>query len=195
MAEAANLAQVGLNDKYNDLKQEHEALKNEAAQAKRALHQRDTDAVRFAEKNAAADQKIAELEAGMGKLEQAGATQFKELQNQLAASQDAAQGRENDLRDALSQSGDLREKLAKMAASEADLKLKIERLEKLLEDQRKTAGRSLQSRILELEAMLDAEQRRADELPEIPTVAMMKRKLASKAANSATVAESKASGS
>lgn len=195
MAEAANLAQVGLNDKYNDLKQEHEALKNEAAQAKRALHQRDTDAVRFAEKNAAADQKIAELEAGMGKLEQAGATQLKELQNQLAASQDAAQGRENDLRDALSQSGDLREKLAKMAASEADLKLKIERLEKLLEDQRKTAGRSLQSRILELEAMLDAEQRRADELPEIPTVAMMKRKLASKAANSATVAESKASGS
>ena len=86
-----------------------------------------------------------------------------------------------------------------MAASEADLQLKIERLEKQLEDQRKTAGRSLQSRILELEAMLDAEQRRADELPEIPTVAMMKRKLTSKAANAATVAstaaESKASGS
>ena len=197
MAEAANLAQVGLNDKYKDLKQEHEALKSDAAQTRKALHQRDTDAARLAEKNAAAEQKIAELEAGMGKLEQDGAAQLKELQNHLAASQDAAQGKDSELRDALSKLGDLREKLAQMTASDADLRSKIERLELLLADQRKTAGRSLQSRILELEAMLDAEQRRADELPEIPTVAMVKRQLATKAANSATVSTttSKVSGS
>jgi len=187
MAEVANVAQMALNDKYNDLKQDHDALKNEAAQAKKALHQRDTEAARLAEKNAAAEQKIAELDAGMGKLEQAGASQVKDLQREITSLHDAAQGKENDLRDAMAQLGDLREQLAKSNASDADLRAKIERLEMLLSEQRKTAGLSLQSRILELETMLDAEQRRADELPEIPKVAMVKHQVTSKAANSATV--------
>ncbi len=187
MAEAANLAQTGLNDKYNDLKQEHEALKGEANQAKSALHQRDTDAVRLAEQNTAAERKIAELEAGMGKLEQAGASQLRDLQRDLAATQEAAAGKDKDLQGALSQLGDLREKLAQMTASDAELRSKIEKLEMLLAEQRKTAGRSLQSRIVELEAMLDAEQRRADELPEIPKVALVKHQVTSKAANSSTV--------
>ena len=185
MAEAANAAQTALNDKYNDLRQERDALKNEAAQAKRALHDADTGAARLTEKNAAAEQRIAELEAGMGKLEQAGAGQLKGLQQELAASQEAMRGKDNDLKDALTQLGDLREKLAQMSASDADLRAKIERLEMLLAEQRKHAGRSLQSRILELEAMLDAEQRRADELPEIPMVTRVKQ--TTKAANASTV--------
>lgn len=196
MAEASNAAQAALNDKYNDLRQERDALKNEAAQAKRALHDADTDAARLAEKNAAAEQKIAELEAAMGKLEQAGAGQLKDLQRDLAASQDAMQAKDSDLNGALTQLGDLREKLAKMNASDADLRAKIERLEMLLADQRKTAGRSLQSRILELEAMLDAEQRRADELPEIPAVTRVTQKTRT-AANASLVTSSsgKAAGS
>jgi len=185
MAEAANAAQTALNDKYNDLRQERDALKNETAQAKRALHDADTGAARLTEKNAAAEQRIAELEAGMGKLEQAGAGQLKGLQQELAASQEAMRGKDNDLKDALTQLGDLREKLAQMSASDADLRAKIERLEMLLAEQRKHAGRSLQSRILELEAMLDAEQRRADELPEIPMVTRVKQ--TTKAANASTV--------
>jgi len=188
MAEAANAAQTALNDKYNDLRQERDALKNETAQAKRALHDADTGAARLTEKNAAAEQRIAELEAGMGKLEQAGAGQLKGLQQELAASQEAMRGKDNDLKDALTQLGDLREKLAQMSASDADLRAKIERLEMLLAEQRKHAGRSLQSRILELEAMLDAEQRRADELPEIPMVTRVKQ--TTKAANASTVSTS-----
>ncbi len=193
VAEAANVAQGALNDKYNDLRQERDALKNDADQAKKSLHQRDTEAARLAEKNAAAEQKIAELEAGLGKLEREGADKFNALKQDLGASQQTAQAKDAELRDALGQLGDLREKLAQMDASNADLRAQIERLEMLLAEQRKTAGRSLQSRILELETMLDAEQRRADELPEIPKVAMVSNKTITKsrAANAATVTESK----
>jgi len=189
MAEAANAAQRALNDKYNDLMQDHNALKNEAAQNKKALHQSETDAVRLGAKNDAAEQKIAELEAGMGKLEQIGADQIKDLQRDLAAAQSTAQSNENDLRNALAQLGDQREKLAQMNASDDDLRSQIARLELLLAEQRKTAGRSLQSRILELETMLDAEQRRADDLPEIPKVGIVKQRtmIKTKAANSSTV--------
>ena len=189
MAEAAHAAQGALNDKYNNLMQDHNALKNEAAQNKTALHKRDTDAVRLAEKNAASEQKIAELEAGMGKLEQAGADQIKGLQRDLADAQSAAKGNDKELRDAMTQLGDQREKLARATASEDDLRSQIARLEMLLADERKTAGRSLQSRILELETMLDAEQRRAEELPEIPRVDVSRARGVSKttAANSSTV--------
>lgn len=172
------------------LKREHADLKKAADSRLNDLHQSKTEAAKFAEKIAAAEAKIADLEARLSQQAKAGDATEQQLRDDLNKQANAYSAQQAELRDAVNQALELQNTVADYQSNEADLRAMVEKLQKLLSDERKLAGQSLLNRIKELEAMLDAERRKADELHvigDVGNVAIAQSSVRTTAANASTV--------
>ena len=74
------------------------------------------------------------------------------------------QRKDSDLRNANTQLVDLQDNLAEYEASDSELRNRIEVLESMLAEQRMLNGKSMTSRIREIEAMLSAERRKVESM-------------------------------
>lgn len=172
------------------LKREHADLKKAADSRLNDLHQSKTEAAKFAEKIAAAEAKIADLEARMSQQAKNGDSTEQQLRDDLNKQANAYSAQQAELRDAVNQALELQNTVADYQSNEVELRAMIEKLQQLLSDERKMAGTSLLTRIRELEAMLDAERRKADELHvigDVGNVTLSKSSVRTNAANASTV--------
>ncbi len=153
-----------------ELKREHASLKNAADQRLNDLHGSETEAAKLAEKIAAAQAKITDLETRMAQQAKHAEAAEQQLRRELERKANAVDAQQAELRDAASNALDLQNSVADYKSNEAELRATIEKLQVMLKEEKRLAGLSLLSRIKELEAMLEAERRKADELHTISEV-------------------------
>lgn len=191
----ANSTIAALEQQIAALKQERNNLKAAADNNLGDLHRSEKEGATLAEKIAAADAKIADLQKQMSSKANDKSAAEQQLQRELDAQAATLSSRDSDLRDAVNKSLDLQNSLAEQQSKNAAQNALIEKLQNMLRDERRLAGQSLLSRIAELEAMLDAERRKADELPvvtEVGSVNFQSRStVRTTAANSSTVSNTK----
>ncbi len=167
---SANSAKAALENELKELKRQHAELQKSANGTQDKLHSSEKESAKLAEKIAAAERKIADLEAKLQKVNADADANEKRFQREMSGRDQVLTGKDGELRDALNQISALQEQLAGYQSSDEDLRALIVNLQTLLSEERRLAGQSLLSRIKELEAMLEAERRKADELREIPAV-------------------------
>lgn len=163
----SNAAAKGAEQQLAELRREHSDLKKAAEKRLSDLHSSETEAAKLAEKITAAQAKITDLENRSAQQGKNADTAEQQLRRELEQQANASS---TQLRDAANRALDLQNKLAEYKSNEAELRAMIEKLNVLLKEERRLAGQSLLSRIKELEAMLEAERRKADELPTVPEV-------------------------
>jgi len=166
----ANNAKSALESKLQDLKRDHDALKATAGDTANKLQNSDREAARLAEKIAAAEKQIAALESQLAKLSADAEANEKRLQRELAGKDASANDKDRELRESAEQVLALQDSMSALETNNDELRAMIVNLQTLLSEERRLAGQNLLSRIKELEAMLEAERRKAAELREIPQV-------------------------
>lgn len=115
-------------------------------------------------KNAATEARVNELEAAL-KAESVVKNQtWEELKQELEGLNASLRNKDTDLRDAKGQLADLQDNLSEYEEHEGELRDRIELLESLLAEQRRLTGKSMSSRIREIEAMLSAERRKVESM-------------------------------
>lgn len=191
MAAADSLsATAAAEQQLAQLKREHADLKKAADSRLNDLHNSKTEAAKFAEKIAAAEAKVSDLQTRMSQQAKSAEATEQQLRADLNKQADAYSVQQAELRDAVNQSLELQNTVADYQSNEAELRAMIEKLQGLLRDERKLAGKSLLTRIRELEAMLEAERRKADELKvtgDVGQVTLSKSSVRTHAANASTV--------
>ncbi len=196
-AAEANSIAASLEDKLAELSKEKLNLKELAANSTSLLNNTEKDVARRDEKIAAAEKTISGLESELARrAAEAGATEQR-VDRELGSKDAEIKGKDAELKNALNQNLELQEKVAGYQTSDAELRAMIVELQTRLAEERRLAGHSLLSRIKELEAMLEAERRKAAELREIPEVTTVAWKSGSRttAANAAAVSTQKSSNS
>lgn len=189
---ATNQAAVAAEKQLAELKRENSELKKSADARLNDLHQSETTAAKLAEKAASAEARANDLQNRLADQGKSTDRSLQELRNELKEQAGKLASQESELRDAVNQALDLQNSLADYQSSDAELRAMIEKLQRLLSEERRSAGQTLLARIRELETMLDAERRKADELksagPEIGQVKWQsKSTVHSSAANASTV--------
>lgn len=145
------------------LEKELENLKRELAGASSS----DNDLalkVAFEAQQAAANARVKELEAALQAQASEKTQTWEELKKQLESATQSLQNKDQDLRDANNQLNDLQSNLEDYEAHDSELRNRIEVLESMLAELRLLAGKSMSSRIREIEAMLSAERRKVESL-------------------------------
>ena len=113
---------------------------------------------------AASEARVLELEAVLREHTTAKNENWDELKKDLENLTVAMQRKDSDLRSATTQLVDLQGNLAEYEASDGELRNRIEVLESMLAEQRMLNGKSMTSRIREIEAMLSAERRKVESM-------------------------------
>jgi len=145
-------------------------LEEDMAKLKSELHAAINDDSDLASREAleiqkaAADARIIELEAVLRDHTTSKNQNWEELKRELESLTTAMQRKDNDLRNANTQLGDLQDNLAEYEATDGELRNRIDVLESMLREQRMLTGKSMSSRIREIEAMLSAERRKVETL-------------------------------
>ncbi len=154
-----------------------------------------TDAKLAALQQTASDKELLQLKAQLDEALNEGQAYAEQLQAELALAQQSAEEeqlrRDGVERDLIKQHEATKEALAAESSARAELEQeldslhltlneyrecdkalreRIEILEQMLSEERKKAGQDLLLRIMELEAMLEAERNKVDDLEELPTV-------------------------
>jgi len=89
---------------------------------------------------------------------------WEELKKELEGLTTSLQNKDNDLRDTKGQLASLQHDLSEFEENDSQLRNRIEVLETLLAEQRRITGKSMSSRIREIEAMLAAERRKVESM-------------------------------
>ena len=113
---------------------------------------------------AASEARVLELEAVLREHTTAKNENWDELKKDLENLTVAMQRKDSDLRSATTQLVDMQGNLAEYEASDGELRDRIEVLESMLAEQRMLNGKSMTSRIREIEAMLSAERRKVESM-------------------------------
>lgn len=192
----SNLAAATAEKQLDELKAEHHKLKMAADAGLKDLHNSKTESAKLAEKITSAEEKIADLERRLEAQGKEAAAAEQKLRRELETQASTLGTQESELRDALNQSTELQDSLADYQSNDAALRATIEKLQTMLNEERHSASQTLLSRIRELEAMLEAERRKADEMrtagPEIGEVSWRsKATVRTTAANASTVSSKK----
>jgi len=113
---------------------------------------------------AATEARINELEAALRDNANAKNQTWEELKKELEGLTTSLQNKDNDLRDTKGQLASLQHDLSEFEENDSQLRNRIEVLETLLAEQRRITGKSMSSRIREIEAMLAAERRKVESM-------------------------------
>lgn len=148
----------------NRLEIELESLRREVANATSGNDSEIELRVAFEAQQAAANARVKELEAALQAQASEKTQTWEELKGQLESATQSLHSKDKDLNDANNQLNNLQSNLAEYEEIDDALRNRIEVLEELLSQQRMLAGKSMNSRIREIEAMLSAERRKVESL-------------------------------
>lgn len=113
---------------------------------------------------AATEARVNELEAALRDHSTAKNQTWEELKKELEGLTVSLQRKDDDLRNTRGQLESLQDNLHEYRENDGELRNRIEVLETLLTEQRRLTGKSMTSRIREIEAMLAAERRKVESL-------------------------------